>query len=120
MPRRTQSLVCCVTLSSLGILHGSAGFWTQSTAALRVAQRLRPVPLSIGGSSLQLIPPLVRDSIYRLVADNRYSILGKTADDEPPACQLRYDYATVQERFLEAALDGMEGVSASSVVGIDQ
>jgi hypothetical protein len=107
-------------MSPVGLLHRSTGFWTQSTAALRVAQRLRPVPLSIAGSSLQLIPPLLRDPLYRVVADNRYSILGKVAEDEPPACQLRYDYATVQERFLETTLDGMQGLSADSVGGKKQ
>jgi hypothetical protein len=53
----------------------------------------------------------VRDSIYRAVADNRYSILGKAAEEDPPSCQLRYDYATLKERFLEAALEGMEDAS---------
>lgn len=86
------------------VLIDDAGFWTQSTAALRVAQRLRPVPLSVGGSALQLVPPVVRDSLYRVVANNRYSILGKSAEDESPSCQLRYDYATVKERFLDASV----------------
>ncbi len=83
------------------VLIDNAGFFTQSTAALRVAQRLNLVPLSVAGSALQVVPPAVRDGIYRAVADNRYSILGRAPDGGAPSCQLRYDLSTLKERFLD-------------------
>merc|ERR1712087_848200 len=75
------------------VLVDDEGFWTQSTAALRTA-----------GVALQPIPYFLRDGLYRVVADNRYSILGRVADGDTPSCQLKYDYATPRERMLD--LDG--------------
>lgn len=83
------------------VLIDEEGFWTQSTAALRVAQGLGPASLGVLGNALMPLPSLVRDSVYRVVADNRYSILGRSSDDAPPSCQLRYDSLTLRERFLD-------------------
>jgi len=83
------------------VLIDGDGFWTQSTAALRVAQRLGPSALRSVGEVGVVVPPLLRDAVYRAVADNRYSILGRAADDEAPSCQLRVDLATLQERMLD-------------------
>ncbi|KOO36150.1 hypothetical protein Ctob_009556 [Chrysochromulina tobinii] len=38
--------------------------------------------------------------VYRLVAENRYSILGKDESGGPESCKLRADLALVAERFL--------------------
>jgi len=57
---------------------------------------------------------VVRDSIYRVVANNRYSILGKASEEEPPSCQLRYDYATLKERFLDSAEDVPAGTFSAA------
>ena len=46
------------------------------------------------------VPPL-RSGVYRLVADNRYKILGKDEDGATPSCKLRADSFTAAERFLE-------------------
>jgi len=86
------------------VLVDDEGFWTQSTAALRVAAGLSPAVLRTAGVALQPIPYFLRDGLYRVVADNRYSILGRVADGDTPSCQLKYDYATLRERMLD--LDG--------------
>ena len=43
----------------------------------------------------------LRSGVYRLVADNRYKILGKDEDGATPSCKLRADSLTAAERFLE-------------------
>ncbi|KAL1504007.1 hypothetical protein AB1Y20_010422 [Prymnesium parvum] len=82
------------------VLIDRDGFHTQSTAALRVGQALKKPALNFIASTLMPLPLLVRDSAYRLVANNRYSILGKAGDDEAPSCTLRRDAALVADRFL--------------------
>ena len=76
------------------------GFYTQSTAALRVGKTLRLPALNVMASALMPVPPLVRDGVYRLVAENRYSILGRDADGATPSCQLRAPEE--MDRFLDA------------------
>jgi predicted DCC family thiol-disulfide oxidoreductase YuxK len=76
------------------------GFWTQSTAALRVGATLKQPALNVMASTFMMVPPFVRDRAYRVVATNRYSILGKASDDEAPSCTLRRDAALVADRFL--------------------
>lgn len=83
------------------VMIDSEGFWTQSTAALRVAKSL-PVPaLNTLGVAFMPLPSFVRDKVYETVATNRYSILGRQEDDATPSCILRDDAAAVQERFLD-------------------
>ena len=77
------------------------GFYTQSTAALRVGQELKVPALNTVASTLENIPEPIRDSFYRLVAENRYSILGRDEDGATPSCQLRSDSMLVAERFLQ-------------------
>ena len=86
------------------VVIDAEGFHTQSTAALRVGQTLNLPALNAMAGALMPVPPLVRDGVYRLVADNRYSILGKDTDDAVPSCQLRADAFTVKDRFLDAAV----------------
>ena len=77
-------------LSSVVLLEQGRGF-TRSTAALRIARRLRfPWPLAYG---LVLIPPLLRNWVYDLVARNRYRWFGKSESCRVPAPELH-------ERFL--------------------
>jgi predicted DCC family thiol-disulfide oxidoreductase YuxK len=68
---------------------------------LRVGKALRKPALNVAASALMPMPKFVRDRAYRLVANNRYSILGKAADDQPPSCTLRRDAALVADRFLQ-------------------
>lgn len=53
------------------------GFHTQSSAALRVAATLRKPALNALSTAFTPLPLPLRDTVYRAVADNRYSILGK-------------------------------------------
>ena len=46
------------------------------------------------------MPTPLRDGVYRLVANNRYSILGKDESGGPESCKLRADANVVAERFL--------------------
>ena len=65
-----------------------------------MGKALRKPALNVMASALMPVPPFVRDRVYRVVANNRYSILGRAADEEPPSCTLRPDAATVADRFL--------------------
>uniref|UniRef100_A0A7S4B4P3 Thiol-disulfide oxidoreductase DCC n=1 Tax=Chrysotila carterae TaxID=13221 RepID=A0A7S4B4P3_CHRCT len=83
------------------MLIDEEGFWTQSTAALRVAQSLQPAVLRGAGTAFEPLPPFFRDGIYRLVAENRYSLLGRAQDGTAPSCQLKYDIETLRARMLD-------------------
>jgi len=73
------------------LIEGNRGF-TGSTAALRIARRLRwPWPFL---SMLIVIPRFVRDFLYTLVARNRYRWFGRS-----PSCQL--PSPELRERFLD-------------------
>ncbi len=77
-------------LESLVLVEGDTHY-TESTAALRIARRLRgPWPLLYG---LIIVPRALRDSVYRLVARNRYRWFGKRDSCRVPTPELR-------ERFL--------------------
>jgi predicted DCC family thiol-disulfide oxidoreductase YuxK len=65
---------------------------TESTAALRVARKLTlPWPLFFAGI---ILPPFVRDPIYRFIARHRYQWFGKQDSCMIPTPELR-------ARFLE-------------------
>jgi predicted DCC family thiol-disulfide oxidoreductase YuxK len=67
--------------------------WTESSAALRVLRRLRfPWPLAV---VFLLVPPPVRDRVYRMVARNRYRWFGRRDVCMVPTPELR-------NRFLDA------------------
>ncbi|MCY1524987.1 hypothetical protein D9M68_599500 [compost metagenome] len=58
------------------ILLSGGKVYQYSTAALRIAQKLRwPWPLFYG---FIIIPPFIRDAVYRFIANNRYHWFGKT------------------------------------------
>ncbi|UJF32682.1 thiol-disulfide oxidoreductase DCC family protein [Paenibacillus hexagrammi] len=66
--------------------------YTQSTAALRIAKRLRGVwPLTY---SAILVPPAVRNIVYRWIARNRYRWFGKSEQCMLPKPEYR-------NRFLD-------------------
>ena len=77
------------------------GFWTQSTAALRVAEALPRPTLNVLGGAFMPLPAGVRDIVYQTVATNRYSILGRDESGAAPSCMLRDDAFAMQERFLD-------------------
>jgi predicted DCC family thiol-disulfide oxidoreductase YuxK len=59
----------------------------RSTAALRIARRLRgPWKLSYG---FIVVPALVRDALYRLVASYRYRLFGRSEACRVPTPELR-------------------------------
>ena len=65
--------------------------FTRSTAALRIARRLRfPWPLAY---ALIIVPTPIRDALYDFVARHRYQWFGRKDDacriDSPPTAQLR-------------------------------
>lgn len=61
-------------LKSFVYIHGNR-FYTQSTAALKVAKQLKgPVRLLYG---CIMIPKFIRDFVYDLIARNRYRLFGR-------------------------------------------
>jgi predicted DCC family thiol-disulfide oxidoreductase YuxK len=73
------------------LIEGNRAF-TGSTAALRIARRLRwPWPLLF---TLIVIPRFVRDFLYTLIARNRYRWFGRS-----PSCRL--PNTERRERFLD-------------------
>jgi predicted DCC family thiol-disulfide oxidoreductase YuxK len=74
------------------VLVEDGRLWTRSTAALRIARRLRfPWPAAY---AMIVIPRPLRDWIYNLVARNRYRWFGKREACMVPTPALR-------ARFLE-------------------
>jgi predicted DCC family thiol-disulfide oxidoreductase YuxK len=74
------------------VLVEEGGFYTRSTAALRVARGLkRPWPLL---SLLVAVPRPIRDAVYDLVVRNRYRLFGKRESCMVPTPEIR-------DRFLE-------------------
>ena len=82
------------------VVIDSTGFHTQSSAALRVAATLEKPALNMLSTAFTPVPLVLRDSLYRVVANNRYSILGKDESGGPESCKLRTDAMTVKDRFL--------------------
>jgi predicted DCC family thiol-disulfide oxidoreductase YuxK len=67
-------------------------WYTKSSAALRIARRLKaPWPLC---SALLVVPPPLRNLVYDLVARNRYRWFGRSESCRVPSPDLR-------QRFLE-------------------
>ncbi len=80
------------SLNSVVLLEGSRVF-TESTAVLRILKRLAWLwPLFYLGI---LIPPFLRDALYRFVARNRYRWFGKKETCLVPPSDWK-------ERFLDA------------------
>ena len=76
------------------------GFHTQSSAALRVAAMLEKPALNAMAAAFTPLPLPVRDGVYRIVANNRYRILGKDESGGEESCKLRADANLVAARFL--------------------
>ncbi|MBO3283711.1 thiol-disulfide oxidoreductase DCC family protein [Paenibacillus sp. FSL M8-0228] len=74
------------------VLIEDGTYYTRSTAALRIAKRLRfPYPLAYG---FILVPRFVRNAVYNWVARNRYRWFGKDEEDQclipPPEIRQRF------------------------------
>ena len=82
------------------VVIDSEGFHTQSSAALRVAATLEKPALNTLATAFTPLPLPLRDGVYRVVANNRYSFLGKDTSGGPESCKLRADQFVVAERFL--------------------
>lgn len=80
------------------VVVDSEGFFTRSTAALRVAKTLPKPALNAAAAAIVAVPAPLRDAAYLLVAKNRYRLLGRDADGATPSCQLRAP--DEMERFL--------------------
>lgn len=87
-------------LSTFVMIDDSGQFYTQSDAALRVAATLEKPALNALSTAFTPLPTTLRDGVYRLVANNRYSFLGKDESGGPESCKLRADAAVVADRFL--------------------
>ena len=87
-------------LSTFVLIDG-AGFWTESTAVLRIAAALDAPALRAAAAVGMAVPRPLRNSVYRLVATNRYSLLGRDESGGEPSCTLRDDIDVVRGRFLE-------------------
>lgn len=68
-------------------------YYTRSTAALRIA-RILGYPYKFA-SIFIVIPPVIRDILYNIIARNRYRLFGK---DEEDACML--PTPEIRNRFL--------------------
>ncbi|WP_458119724.1 thiol-disulfide oxidoreductase DCC family protein [Paenibacillus sp. Z6-24] len=74
------------------VLIEKGHFYTRSTAALRIARRLRYAwPLLY---AFIVVPKVLRNSVYNLVARNRYRWFGKSDQCMLPTPEIR-------ERFIE-------------------
>ena len=83
------------------VVIDSSGFYTQSNAALRVAATLQKPALNLLATTFTPLPSALRDGVYRVVATNRYRILGKDeSGSEAPSCKLRADGRDI-DRFLQ-------------------
>ena len=82
------------------VVIDAEGFYTQSSAALRVARTLRKPTLRALAVAFDPVPLVVRNGVYRFVASNRYKILGRAEEGSEPSCKLRADAEQVAERFL--------------------
>ena len=78
-------------LSSIVVLHGNS-WYTESSAALKIVQHLGfPWKLLTMG---YLLPPFIRNALYRLVAKHRYQWFGQRDTCRIPTPELR-------QRFLD-------------------
>ena len=82
------------------VVIDSEGFFTRSTAALRVAKTLPKPALNAAAAAIVAVPAPLRDAAYLLVAKNRYRLLGRDEDGATPSCQLRAYANEVAVRFL--------------------
>lgn len=74
------------------VLIENGKYYTRSTAALRIAKRLKwPWPLCYG---LIIIPSFIRNAVYGVIASNRYKWFGKSESCMLPTPDIR-------SRFLE-------------------
>jgi predicted DCC family thiol-disulfide oxidoreductase YuxK len=74
------------------VLLAEGKVYRQSAAALKIFRELGgPWSLLYG---FMVIPPFIRDAVYRLIAQNRYRMFGKSAECMIPSAELR-------DRFLE-------------------
>ncbi len=98
-------------VSTIYLIEDGLAF-SRSTAALRIARRLRfPWNLAYG---LILIPRPVRDFLYRLIARNRYRLFGKRETCRLPTPEER-------ERFLDGrGTSSHEGSPSGPVAGADE
>ena len=79
-------------LSSTVLIEGGQAY-TYSTASLRVVRKLSGAwPLCYG---FILVPPFVRNAIYRWVARNRYQWFGKKAECRIPTAEERARFLSV-------------------------
>jgi len=84
------------------LLVDEVGYWTESTAALRVAEKLNNPALAVTASAAKnIIPKPLRDMGYYFVSENRYNILGRIGDFDTPRCKIGKDAQVLKARFLD-------------------
>lgn len=83
------------TLDSV-VLVEDGDCYTASSAAIRILRRFGgPYRLS---TAFLLVPPFVRDRVYRFVADNRYAWFGKKEHCMMPSPETRAKFLAVDDR----------------------
>lgn len=73
--RRLTACCCAEDISSI-VLVNKARHWTKSQAVLHISRDLK-APFPVLQAILQPIPGFVRDTVYELVANNRYNLFGE-------------------------------------------
>ena len=88
-----------IELSTLVVIDRE-GFYTKSSAALRVAATLEKPALNALAHTGMCVPTPFRDAVYQCVAKHRYCILGKDESGGGQSCKRRADAKLVASRFL--------------------
>ena len=83
-----------LSADSIILLTREGQIFTKSTAALKIAKDLSGAWFLL--SAFMILPRFIRDSVYDLIAKNRYKWFGKTDSCRVPTPDLK-------ERFLEAS-----------------
>ncbi|MFN3939753.1 MAG: thiol-disulfide oxidoreductase DCC family protein [Chitinophagales bacterium] len=72
------------------VLYSNNHFYTQSTAALKIASML-PVPAKLWYICI-VVPPFIRNPVYNWIAKNRYRWFGRTESCMIPSTNVSYKF----------------------------
>jgi predicted DCC family thiol-disulfide oxidoreductase YuxK len=82
-------------ISSIVVCYADGQAFVESDAVLKIAQGLNG-PLPAFGTAGWIVPSVIRDALYHVVAENRY----RFGEAEYEQCRLDYD-GEFDKRFVE-------------------